>query len=230
MPNLTIDNTTVDDLSDIFKVEKPEKLTFTQDPIALGCAVHRKWLAEPGHSRWQEFDFITPEPVDYEQAADIRKYYGDRILMQMLAGRGEPSSFRKKLYGLVSGSMQLDKKDIGLLYRLPYFYQEDLALDRVAEKTQPAGARIDYRITDQFEVIERVLRSRNAGDYTQLWLKGTNSKAAFVLTIKCDNPYHRMITALFSKPVTLSGLAIIKQMQGWNRGRTFYYLADIELE
>ena len=126
--------------------------------------------------------------------------------------------------------MQLEQKDIGLLYRLPYFYQEDCALDRVVQTTKSAveTGRTD-RIQDKFSVIERVLRSRRTGDYSQFWLRGENRAAAFMLSVKCDNPFHRLITNLVQQPVTLSAWSHAKVHNGHHRGWRYCMLSDIEL-
>ena len=227
MPNLILDKINFEELFDI--KTKSEKLFFDQDPIALGCAVHREWLIAPGFSRWADLATVLVTQQDLAQAAAIRKYYGDRILMQTLR-HGKVSEFRRKLYGLIKNDLQLEKRDIGLIYRLPYFFQEDMAIDRVVAQTQPCDYRHNDRIQDQFTLIEQVLRSRKSGDYTQLWLRGQRDQSAYMMVIKRDNPYHRLITHLFDGSVTLSGLAMLKTMSGWNKGRTFYYLADIGLE
>lgn len=209
--------------------EDKQKLEFKEDPIALAWAVYRMWIANPGSSRWEDFEHVALTDEDRIKSAEIRKYYADRLIVSMLSG-SNISTFRRKLYGVVTDSVKLDKSDIGLLYRLPYFYMEDLALDRVAEQTQPAERQLGPdRITAKFTVIECVLRSRRAGDFTQYWMKSDQHSQAFMMTIKTDNPYHRLISKLLEQPVTLSGNAIAKVHNGHHCGRAYYYLAAIEV-
>jgi hypothetical protein len=140
------------------------------------------------------------------------------------------SNFRRKLYGVVTNSIQLDKADVGLLHRLPYFYDEDLAIDRVVAQTQAVTERWEtQRVTAEFSVIEKVLKSRRAGDYTQFWMRSNQSTAPFMMVIKQDNPYYRLVNGVLSRPVTLSGWAHTKYHNGHHRGKGFFYLADIEI-
>jgi hypothetical protein len=201
-----------------FEVKQSQPLVFKDDPVALAWASYRRW--EDHGSRWSELEIMTPTEEDYARSTEIRKYYADRILLSMLSGK-QISEFRKKLYGVVTNAGTLEKKDIGLLYRLPYFYMEDLALDRVVEQTEPVNNRHPAQeIVTEFTVIEQVYRSRAGGDYIQFWMRGEGYKQAFMMTAKIDNPYY--------KPVKLSGTAITKFHNGHHRGVGFYYLANIE--
>lgn len=213
---------------DHLKLEtKPSPIVFKDDPVAMACASHRLWLA--GGTRWIELEEAKITEEDRVKSAEIRKYYADRILITMLKNK-QVSTFRRKLYGVVTNSIQLDKADVGLLHRLPYFYDEDLATDRVVAQTQAVTERWEtQRVTAEFSVIEKVLKSRRAGDYTQFWLRSNQSTAPFMMVIKQDNPYHRLINGVLSRPVTLSGWAHTKYHSGHHRGKGYFYLADIEI-
>ena len=207
-----------------------QPVVFKDDPVAMAIAVHRRWKEAPAvGNRWADLESAQIISEDREASAALRKYYADRIMITML-GNNKISEFRRKVYGVVTNSLSLNQSEIGLLYRLPYFYQEDLALDRVMEQTTPLAQReITERIQGRFTVIERVLRSRKTGDYTQLWMTREGSTAPYMITVKCDNPYHRMIVALLEQPRDLSAWAHVKYHQGYHRGHSYYMLGDIEL-
>lgn len=222
-------NDVEEDLKDLNTTTTKIKV-FKDDPVAMAVAVYRTHCEHPARGdRWSNLESAEISEQDRRTSVEIRKYYADRIVVSMLRNKNV-SEFRRKLYGVVTNSLQLEQNDIGLLYRLPYFYQEDLALDRVVEQTKPAidQGRTD-RVRDKFTVIERVLRSRRAGDYSQFWMRSENSTAAFMLSVKYDNPYHRLITNLVEQSVSLSGWAHVKVHNGHNRGWRYYMLSDIEL-
>ena len=68
-------------------------------------------------------------------AHEIRKYYLHRSTMQILKGH-QPTEFQQKMIGFLADTRPLKVDELGILYRLPYFYQEDLALERVFEGAQ----------------------------------------------------------------------------------------------
>lgn len=210
-----------------FEIKQSQPMVFKDDPVAQAWASYRRW--KDGGSRWVDLEEVTVTEEDRAKSAEIRSYYADRILITMLRNKSV-SEFRKKLYGVVTNSMQLNKADVGLLYRLPYFYEEDLAVDRVVEQTQGLTARTETdRVEAQFTVLEKVFKSRRGGDYTQFWMKSDRHSAPFAMVIKHDNPYHRLVNAIMSSPVKLSGWAHVKFHAGHHRGLGYYYLADIEI-
>lgn len=102
-----------------------EKLVdFSDDPLAIMCA-NLKVSAAP------LFEIQAPiTQEDRAKANAIRKYYSDRFAFAILRGQ-QLSEFRMKLYGFLQGHTKLKKKDLGLLYKLPHFYQEDMALENL---------------------------------------------------------------------------------------------------
>ena len=220
----------VEELKNLDILSSSKIKVFKDDPVAMAAAVYRTHCEHPARGdRWADLESAEISEQDRRTSAEIRKYYADRILISMLKNK-TVSKFRRKLYGVVTNSLQLEQQEVGLLYRLPYFYQEDCVLDRVVQKTDSTveSGQTD-RVQDKFTVIERVLRSRSAGDYSQFWMQGQNNSAAFLLSVKCDNPYHRLITNLVKQPVTLSGWAHVKVHNGHHRGWRYYMLSDIEL-
>ncbi len=64
-------------------------IVFKDDPIALTCASHR--LGQQRGFAWLDLhsDSVTVEPQDRDTAADIRKYYADRLLLNPLRFRDQ---------------------------------------------------------------------------------------------------------------------------------------------
>lgn len=209
------------------KINDPD-LEFDQDPVALACGSYRYFLQSK--IRWTELRDVVTTPEDHVQAALVRKYYSDRILMSAVAARGQMSDFRRKLYGLLIGQTGLKKRDIGLLYRLPYFYAEDTAMDQVMEQTESAvGQSRTRNVHGKFQVVKRIGVSRRSGETVQLWLQKDSESVPYMIAAKSDNPFLSLVESVLEQPVKLVATAHLKHHRGHYRNRLYYQLGGLEL-
>jgi aromatic ring-cleaving dioxygenase len=211
---------------DELRVEAPEPKTivFEQDPIALGCAAYRVWT-ENHVTRWMDFEHVAVEAADRELADRIRTYYQERtnhILIDILKnGPTAVSEFRKKLSLIVHNQMhEYTAQDRGILYKLPYFYHEDTALERLFAGN---GSNDYYRALadskpqpEQFRLtlLDSVLVSRKHGETTQYWFRDNTTPALYQWTIKNDNPLHSLVRSIVQKPeIDVRALATTKHIR-----------------
>jgi hypothetical protein len=206
------------------EMPKPKTTVFEEDPIALGCAAYRIWT-ENRTTRWMDFEHLTVEAEDRELADRIRKYYQERtnhILIDILKnGPTAVSEFRKKLSLIVHGQMtEYTAQDRGILYKLPYFYLEDTALERLFSTNAPAeyyGNSMDrYTQPCQFRLnlIETILVSRKHGETTQYWFRDDSTPALYQWTIKNDNPLHSLVQSIVRRDwIDVRALAVTKQIR-----------------
>jgi hypothetical protein len=225
--DLTID---WDDFKAVFKAADPEPdLVFKDDPVALAWASYRAYLNSPA-VRWADFDTVVVTAEDCVQAQEIRSYYTGRILMDTMKSNKPMSEFRKKLYGLLIGETGLKKKDIGLLYRLPYFYVEDTALDQVIAQTEaPKSALAQDTIAGTFNLIKRIQVSRRSAESVQFWLQHHKKTAPFMIAVKADNPLLPLLESILQRGLPISATAHFKIHRGYHRNRGFYQLGNVEL-
>ena len=233
--NLTITAATQQQVSNwLEEMSRDEKkkqtpIVFPDDPIALVCAAHRRWL-EHRINKWPRLEEIACIQEDRDRADDIRRYYGDRILLSMLKQQNKTTEFRRKLYGMITNSYQPVENDLGILYRLPYFYDEDLAIDRVILQTQSAEPNHGVTKTLTVEPMEKVaIGRRGTGECTHYWLRSNNDTAAYKIAVRNDNSLYKLLDSLLSKPVTLKTRVFNKHFQGAYSDRMYYQLADFEL-
>lgn len=229
--NVQTMNITVD--PDTFTLDFDTKplvpLVFTDEPIALSCAAHRLWQTNPV-SRWPDLNDVTAEPQDHAQSQAIRKYYADRLIINLLQQEREVSSFRRKLYGVVTNSAQVTKAELGMIYRLPYFYAEDTALDQlVADTTSTDVCYMGDELTGEFVLKNRITKSRRSGEFVQFWLTRTGDSAAYAVMLKSDNPLLSLMDSLMSRPVKLKARAWTKPFRGHHRSRWYHQLGDLKL-
>jgi len=210
-------------------------ITFKQDPIALACASYRIWKENPDR-RWTELESVTVWQDDIEQAQALRQYYRERLVMSALKNvKGNTSEFRRKLGALVTDQLEITKEELGMLYRLPYFYAEDLDIDYVAENTinskqiSPVPAD-SHPLVLTFFPLRKILRSRRSGEVKQYWWTAEPGGIPFALSIRTDNPLMGMIDSLFDRDqVQLRTRVKPASFNGYYRDRWYYQLFDIRL-
>jgi hypothetical protein len=224
--DLTIDWTA--DFESVARTSEPD-MAFTDDPVALAWAAYRMYLANPAN-RWADFADVDVIEEDRVQAREIRSYYTGRILMDAMKSKHPMSEFRKKLYGLLIGETGLKKKDIGLLYRLPYFYVEDTALDQVIAQTEaPKSALAQATVTGTFNLIKRIQVSRRSAESVQFWLQHHKKTAPFMIAVKADNPMLPLLENVLERGLPISATAHFKIHRGYHRNRGFYQLGNVKL-
>ena len=114
-------------------------------------------------------------------AADaIRSYYKCKLVN--LGLRGEKlTPFRRRMYEVITKDRSIKKSQIGILYRLPGFYQEDMFMDGILENSKSIS-KTDFgqSIDDRFEYLGNVARSTRHTKQLRFWFRNSqNQLAAF---------------------------------------------------
>ena len=220
-----------------YKVGAPPRrvIQFKQDPIACACASYRIWQENPAR-RWSELDIVVVWQDDIEQAQALRKYYRERMVMSALKNRNRNvSEFRRKLGALVTDQLEITKDELGLLYRLPYFYAEDRDIDHVIENTanskQIAPVLVDSQpMTMTFRPLRKIFRSRRSGETNQYWWTTETGGIPFALSVRVDNPLMSMIDSLFDQEqVQLQSRVKPVTFRGYYPDHWHYQLYDVRL-
>ncbi len=244
MPSLQVVNSLLDDWLDAvstngenYKVGAPPKrvIQFKQDPIACACASYRIWQENPAR-RWSDLDSVVVWQDDIEQAQALRKYYRERLVMSALKNvNRQVSEFRRKLGALVTDQLEITKDELGLLYRLPYFYVEDLDIDYVVANTAnsreispvPADSQ---RLVMTFMPLRKIFRSRRSAEVNQYWWTTEAGGIPFEFSVRTDNPLAGMIDGLFEREqVTLQHRVKPTSFRGYHADRWHYSLYDLRL-
>jgi hypothetical protein len=199
----------------------PKPLTFTTDPLVLACGSYRIWK-ETG-SRWTALEDVVPKEVDYVDAASLQSYYRERMVFDALKKTSgqHTSEFRRKLALLVTNDLVITKQEIGMLLRMPYFYEEDQAVDSIVANARDIKEIIRGRQAQEgeFTLIKRVLRSRRQGEYYDYWMTSDISPGLFKLVVKSDNVLRGLVESLLENPVKLKANIYTKHMRGFYRNR-----------
>lgn len=217
--------------------EASPEIKFSDDPITLACASYRTWT-EGYRQRWTDFDQVVVWEGDRDTASELRAYYRDQtahVLFDVLKHTNNQrpvSEFRRKLSLLVNNQLKITTAEIGLLHRLPYFYAEDLALDEITRVTESVarspGDEIET-LSGEFQLLKRVLRSRRSGEHYQYWFTSNLSPAAYLLSVKSDNPLRTLIESMLTLPsLQLKAQMFVKPFQG-RAPRQYFSMGAVEL-
>lgn len=144
-------------------------LKFDVDPIAIYWARYR---ISSERSTVRADDTTSVSDEDHKTAMLIRKYYQYRYTMKVIAG-GTLTEFQNKLYKFLNDGIIQDK-DIGMLYRLPYFYNEDIMHDLLKEQCTTLPSQSRTLLLKTIKVItpcQRIMISRSAGNKWEYWWK-----------------------------------------------------------
>jgi hypothetical protein len=206
MPILSVSTTTTNDWwDDIVKESEAKKkpAVFKDDPVAMACAVHRSWK-QVSTAQFMDLEAAWVQAEDRDRAAEIRRYYGFKFTEMALRGH-QPSEFRLKLAEVLDGRRQLAESEIGMLYRLPYFYDEDTDTDWIYANTASDQTLEYYRGLDYqtqrltLTPLRQVLRSQRSGDSVRYWFSTQHGHPA-VISVAKSNPLNAMMDSLFELP------------------------------
>ena len=219
---------------------KPEPVLarFSDDPIALSIQSYLIWKNNP-HRRWVPVDEVGRVTTEARQMAqELRTYFLHRNTIKVLQGQ-QPTDFQNKMNGLLNDIRPLQQDEMGLLYRLPYFWQEDLALDQVFEgatniDAEPAGPGLPIRrvVTTHARLtpIREVLKSRKSGDFVQFWFSNMDGQR-YVYAVRADNALISVFRSLFKREsMQVKAHAMLHRMPGSHIRTSYWKLSGLELE
>jgi hypothetical protein len=153
--------------------------------------------------------------------------------MKVLQGN-TPTEFQYKMNAFLSDIRPLKTDELGMLYRLPYFYQEDLALDSIfegADQIDMDGPLL-YGVTTHtiLTPIREVLKSRRGGDYIQFWFSDTSGHRC-VYDVKSDNKLLSIFRSLFRQPeLRVTCYSKMERLKGSHIKTRYWRLTNLELQ
>ena len=221
-------------------IRKPEPVLakFSDDPVALSIQSYLIWRSNPSR-RWVPVDEVGRVTTEARSMAqELRTYFLHRNTMKILQGQ-QPTDFQNKMMGLLSDTRPLPQDELGLLYRLPYFWQEDLALDQVFEGAThidvepPSSGLSAWRVVTthaRLIPIREILKSRKSGDFVQFWF-ATNDGERCMYAVRADNALISVFRSLFKREsMQVKATAMLHRMPGSHIRTNYWKLSGLELE
>lgn len=210
----------------------PPDAHFDEDPLALSVTSYLIWKNNPSR-RWVPVNEVgRPTSAARELAQEIRKYYLQRNMMKVLMGQ-QPTEFQEKMNAFLADIRPLKIDELGILYRIPYFYQEDLALDTIFEGAQDLDEDkppvFSMTAWTTLTPIREVLRSRKSGDYIQFWFHNPSGERC-VYDVKADNKLLSVFRSVFKRSeIPVSCFSKMERLRGSHIRTKYWRLSNLEL-
>jgi len=191
------------------------------NPIAAACASYR--FGKETGIRWTRLSDAKITDQDRTKAQELKNYYIGKLTVQALKGR-PLTEFRKKLYSILVDQTVVTEGDQGLIQRLPYFYDEDLAVTDVVANTVsvPTKTVIPKQVVT-LTPYTKIFQGRKHGEYTQFWWRDEQNHGV-VLKLKTDNVLYSLIDSMFAKPTQFVANYAISTHYWENKDHCYYKL------
>lgn len=193
---------TLDSLFDTLEKERsamPQPLPYGQDCLARAAANHAQWKLNEVF-RFSNLETIEVTKEDHAQAQRITKYYCNQMLIKKLRG-GELTSFQKDLWGLLSGRDQPENKHLGMLYQIPFFYEEDLARDALNREFNGrviGTGSMSQRSQKTLTPYGKIFVTRRGSNRFEYWFVDQDQQPA-MLSVQHTNPLRGLIDSLHQR-------------------------------
>lgn len=210
-----------DPFAELFGDSKPSvPIEFKHDPLALSCGAWRL-------KTYMDIENIPLETQDYELADKVRQHFMNKLVMQRLKTE-RISSFRQKVGAFLAGNVQLTKDDIGLLYHLPHFYFEDLAVQKLIDDTAEVTPAVPKVQTVHLKPYTKIELKRRIGAIRQYWWTDSDRRP-YCLSVK-ENTQNQ---SLYQSIWNFAGIDVEAHMYpkvfGGTDQRFFYKLVSPKL-
>lgn len=174
------------------------RATFMDDPLALSCASYRIYQNEPAR-RFTNIDTVKATAEDRVHAQAIRDYYNQRYTMKALKGQ-RLTDYQQKAAQFLSGLYHLTVEEVGMLYKLPYFYDEDLAVEDIVKHTvsyDNTTVAVEQELTlTPYKKIH--VTRKGASDFIHYYYQDQNQQAVVIMCPLTDR-FKPMIEGLFNQ-------------------------------
>ena len=165
-------------------------IEITEDLVALSCARHRlSGGSKDGTGLLDPRLFESVTAADRDKANVIRNYYCSKLVMCTLLEK-KLSPFRMALHKFLDGSGRIFQEQmIPLAYRLPDFYEYDIAFEELKvglEKNDLPSGTAGGRILREVELfpIGQTHRVTKTHDNFEYWFKDANN---YMYLVSIDN-------------------------------------------
>lgn len=213
-------------VSDIFSQEyRPQPTAFKSDPLVLACALQDLWLK---HERYynMEGEEVREHVTDEirERAEEIRKYYTKKWFWASLNDQRLSDYRRRVCYLLENRISKCEEKDVGIYFKLPWFYDEDMIYEDFKKTYNTTDLpQIKYGMTPVRDRLTLTyLKSSTATQQKRklerFWF--TDGSYLFNITVTSDNPLLEMFRNMIEpgKSVTIDSYKSVDRVD-----QMYYY-------
>jgi hypothetical protein len=206
---------------------------FTTDPLLLSCTLHRliKESRENDSVKYLNWslneyaDKIASKITDQDRvfAESLKSYYNSKLLMAKLRG-DHFTKFKTDLMQYLHNSpTTLLQSFVGMVYKLPYFYEYDMQLVEIFDgaKSDLEKARVKLDRQDiKLSFISKADNGQKRARHYEYWFKDENN-LRFLVEVEKYNP----IRLLWEKAIQEGDLSINSIFEKKRRDNLEFYVA-----
>ena len=185
---------------------KETEKEFNEDPLVLAVSLRDLSKKTEGYHYSLDDSRVVDNITDEIRslAEQIRKYYGKKYFWTNLTNTRELSGFRSRTCYLLENRIRKCKeKDVGIYYKLPYFYDEDMIYDDFKKQYNTTDLpRLDnfrppvkHRLTLNY--IKNTSSRQQKRNINRFWF--TDSTYLYSIEIANDNILLDMFTQLVTE-------------------------------
>jgi hypothetical protein len=192
---------------------------FDSDPLV--CSVSAKDLADKNpsdHYGLQDDsrvkDNITPNIE--ARAEEIRKYYTKKFFWDALKNGSPLSPIRTRMVQLLENRItDCNDNDVGIYYKLPYFYEEDLTYEEFSklyntEKLSPLGNKRSNKFAKRLQFVKSTKGIQKNKKSEYFWFTDDN-RDLYNITIELSNPLLSLFEQIIDNNPTLLFQTYLKE-------------------
>jgi hypothetical protein len=236
LSNLTTSNINLSTFNHIFNfdddtlIKKVQMYESPEDFLVLSVTRQRVFAEKQFFYSLTDSDIIKHIiPEDRDKARLIREYYSKKLMMAKLCSDNKTTKFREDLATfLCNAGLTLKEKDLGMVFKLPEFYDYDQIIDTKvkANVNIKVSEPTSIRTTDDLVPLTKVIRASKKSAMIEYWLKRSNENAVCISIAK-DNPLIKIWDKIFDNNATLkiNGQYITSKFDNFS----FYNLRGWEL-
>ena len=189
----------VDDL-DIFSSTYKEKETeFKEDPLVLAVSLKELWSRTGEYISMEDLRVLENITDDIRERAEaVRKYFTKKFFWQNLKNSNHLSDYRRRVCYLLENHVRTCKdQDIGIYFKLPWFYEEDIVYEDFKKQYNTTDLpRIVYgnkapKDTLKLTYLKTSFSYQRKRKVERFWF--TNGKYLYSMEIESTNPLIYML-------------------------------------
>lgn len=206
---------------------------FTTDPLLVSCTLHRLITESRANDKvdylnWSltnHMDKIINLITDQDRvfAEVVRSYYKSKLVISKLRGDHFSEYKNALLKYLTDSPFSITERSVGMIYRLPYFYQYDMQLIEIfdgeyvdLEKAPNHLERQDIKLS----FISKVDNGQKRARHYEYWFKDENN-----LRILVEVEKHNPVRNLWEKTIQSDELNINAVFEKKRKGNLEFYVA-----
>ena len=163
--------------------------------LAASVASHRNWKKFP--DAWRlDIRNCTYTDEDVAQAERIRQYFLNKIVLKRLKGT-RTSNFSHDLYEWLLAQVETQNRHIGMISRLPFFYEEDQQMQFIRDHflEHMTSLQIDsQQLVLDLKPVAELWRMRRPNEVVEFWFEDNKHRPY----VWCNETKHHLRDLLAS--------------------------------